>query len=70
MAGGNRGPDGPPNPTPAGEPLRERRGDCERLAAAAARGPLQVVAFNTKGYSSTHLAMGFANVRAGTQERR
>ena len=25
---------------------------------------------NTKGYSSTHLAMGFANVRAGTQKRR
>ena len=23
--------------------------------------------FNTKGYSSTHLAMGFANVRAGTR---
>ena len=22
---------------------------------------------NTKGYSSTHLAMGFANVRAGTR---
>ena len=25
---------------------------------------------NTKGYSSTYLAMGFANVRAGTQKRR
>ena len=25
---------------------------------------------NTKGYSSTYLAMGFANVRAGTQIRR
>ena len=24
---------------------------------------------NTKGYSSTYLAMGFANVRAGTQKR-
>ena len=23
---------------------------------------------NTKGYSSTYLAMGFANVRAGTQK--
>ena len=27
-------------------------------------------ALNTKGYSSTDLAMGFANVRAGTQTRR
>ena len=27
-------------------------------------------ALNTKGYSSTYLAMGFANVRAGTQKRR
>ena len=27
-------------------------------------------ALNTKGYSSTDLAMGFANVRAGTQKRR
>ena len=26
--------------------------------------------FNTKGYSSTYLAMGFAGVRAGTQKRR
>ena len=25
---------------------------------------------NTKRYSSTYLAMGFANVRAGTQKRR
>ena len=25
---------------------------------------------NAKGYSSTYLAMGFANVRAGTQKRR
>ena len=25
---------------------------------------------NTKGYSSTYLAMGFASVRAGTQTRR
>ena len=25
---------------------------------------------NTKGYSSTYLAMGFANVRAGTLKRR
>ena len=25
---------------------------------------------NTKGYSSTDLAMGLANVRAGTQKRR
>ena len=25
---------------------------------------------NTKGYPSTYLAMGFANVRAGTQKRR
>ena len=25
---------------------------------------------NTKGYSRTYLAMGFANVRAGTQTRR
>ena len=25
---------------------------------------------NTKGYSSTYLAMGFANVRVGTQKRR
>ena len=25
---------------------------------------------NTKGYSSTYLAMGFANARAGTQTRR
>ena len=25
---------------------------------------------NTKGYSSTYLAMGFANVREGTQKRR
>ena len=25
---------------------------------------------NTKGYSSTYLAMGFANVRAGTHKRR
>ena len=29
-----------------------------------------VPASNTKVYSSTYLAMGFANVRAGTQERR
>ena len=29
-----------------------------------------VAAFNTKGYSSTYLAMGFAYVRAGTQKRR
>ena len=30
------------------------------LAARSARTP------NTKGYSSTYLAMGFANIRAGT----
>ena len=29
-----------------------------------------MLALNTKGYSSTYLAMGFANVRAGTQTRR
>ena len=29
----------------------------------------QVRRSNTKGYSSTDLAMGFANVRAGTQKR-
>ena len=28
---------------------------------------VRVVACNTKGYSSTYLAMGFANVRAGTR---
>ena len=28
------------------------------------------LACNTKGYSSAYLAMGFANVRAGTQKRR
>ena len=47
----------------------------DQLAAAAVRWyrlaarpvpPLR----NTKGYSSTYLAMGFANVRAGTQKRR
>ena len=30
----------------------------------------RVPGYNTKGYSSTYLAMGFANVRAGTQKRR
>ena len=35
----------------------------------AAVGP-SMPALNTKGYSSTYLAMGFANVRAGTQKRR
>ena len=31
---------------------------------------LAVQRCNTKGYSSTYLAMGFAKVRAGTQKRR
>ena len=33
-------------------------------------GPSMPSLSNTKGYSSTYLAMGFANVRAGTQKRR
>ena len=43
------------------------RGPCG--AGDAARGP-SMPALNTKEYSSTYLAMGFANVRAGTQKRR
>ena len=41
------------------------------LARASLRSPPAYIAallrrLNTKGYSSTYLAMGFANVRAGT----
>ena len=32
--------------------------------------PIATRACNTKGYSSTYLVMGFANVRAGTQKCR
>ena len=32
--------------------------------------PVNARALGTKGHSSTYLAMGFANVRAGTQKRR
>ena len=41
-----------------------------RHAGEAAAGPSSPPPCNTKGYSSTYLAMGFANVRAGTQKRR
>ena len=34
---------------------------------ACARAQLAPTAFNTNGYSSTYLAMGFADVRAGTR---
>ena len=39
------------------------------MAESGEAGP-SMPALNTKGYSSTDLTMGFANVRAGTQKRR
>ena len=46
-----------------------QRNTCERCAA---QDPYKVLEypFVIKGYSSTSLAMGFANVRAGTQKHR
>ena len=41
---------------------------CCLALVAGASGP-SMPTLNTKGYSSTYLAMGFANVRAGTQKR-
>ena len=40
-----------------------------KLGSFGAPGVSHGVPANTKGYSSTYLAMGFANVRAGTQKR-
>ena len=37
------------------------------VSAGGWTGSLMLAAINTKGYSSTDLAMGFANVRAGTR---
>ena len=39
----------------------------QRLPLAAWPARVRVAQLNTKGYSSTYLAMGFANVRAGTR---